>query len=156
MAAFIEIGSALQRFGSPASGRCPPELAEICHRDFQCHVGKTNSREKARRLPNRRGPQYFRTQVGNVESPSNAYSDVPKDSAAKPPAWNGSARQSEPRKMDCIPVPIADRESAPTRRKGWRWQTSQSFADVPLANDRPQCASDRSARAKVQYPRSIP
>src|SRR4029077_6312182 len=48
MAAFIEVGSVLQRFGSPANGRCPPELAEICHRGFRCHVGKTNSREKAR------------------------------------------------------------------------------------------------------------
>ena len=71
-------------------------------------------------------------------------------------AWDGFAKQSELRKAGCIRSPIARRARAPTRRKGWRWQTSQSLADVPLVNDRPPRASDRSARAEVQCPRSIP
>ena len=98
----------------------------------------------------------FACRVGNARCPSSACSDARKDSAAKLPAWDGFAKQSALRKVDCIPLPPARRSRAPIQRKAWRWQKSRSSTDEPLVDDRRQRANDRSVRAEEQCPRSIP
>ena len=131
-----------------ASGRCPPELVEICHREFQCHVGKTNSRKK---------PGAFQAFSAFGDFTSELETAVPVDRmlkrakypAAKLPAWDvlqGKAH-FEKRIVSRLPCSPSARTNS---RKGWRWQRNRSLADAPLVNDRRRCASDRSVRAEGQ------
>ena len=60
----------------------------------------------------------FARELETRACPSSACSGARKDSAAKSPAWDGSARQSALRKAGCIPLPIARRDARTNSTKG--------------------------------------